>query len=83
MVAMRGQFRPITVDESKTMMTTQKQIRAAFWATFPNLSRVKIPDYAGTGRMYTTDTRCTFADYVDELQRDGEISEALAHRATL
>ena len=65
------------------MLTTQKQIRALFWATFPNLSRKTIPDHAGTGRMYTTDTRCTFVDYVDELQRDGEISEALANRATL
>ena len=65
------------------MMTSQKQIRAAFWATFPNLSRRTIPDYAGTGRMYHVDTRCTFADYVDELQRDGEISDALAHRVTL
>jgi hypothetical protein len=82
-VAMRGQSRPATVNESKTMITTQKQIRALFWATFPDLSRVKIPGYAGTGRMYTTDTRCTFADYVDELHRDGEISEALANRATL
>jgi hypothetical protein len=64
-------------------MTTQKQIRAAFWATFPNLPRRKIRDYAGTGRMYQTDTRCTFVDYVDELQRAGEISEALANRVTL
>jgi hypothetical protein len=63
--------------------TNQKQIRALFWATFPNLSRKTIPDHAGTGRMYTTNTRCAFADYVDELQRAGEISDALADRATL
>lgn len=71
------------LNESKTMMTSQKQIRAAFWATFPNLSRRTIPDHAGTGRMYHVDTRCTFADYVDELHRDGEISEDLAYRVTL
>ena len=65
------------------MMTSQKQIRAAFWAAHPTLPRRKIRDYAGTGRMHVTDTRCTFADYVDELQRDGEISDALAHRVTL
>lgn len=63
--------------------TNQKQIRAAFWATFPNLPRRKIRDYAGTGLMYPTDTRCAFVDYVDGLQRAGEISEALADRATL
>ena len=65
------------------MMTTQKQIRAEFWAAHPTLSRRKIRDYAGTGRMYHVDTRCTFADYVDELHRDGEISEDLAYRVTL
>ena len=63
--------------------TNQKQIRAAFWDAFPNLPRRKIRDYAGTGLMYPTDTRCAFVDYVDGLQRAGEISEALADRATL
>jgi hypothetical protein len=65
------------------MYTTQRQIRALFWATFPDLSRKTIPDHAGTGRMYTTDTRCTFVDFVDELCRDGEISDQLANKVTL
>jgi hypothetical protein len=65
------------------MMTSQKQIRAAFWATFPNLPRRKIRDYAGTGRMHVTDTRCAFVDFVDYLQTSGQISEALAYRVTL
>jgi len=65
------------------MYTTQRQIRALFWATFPDLSRKTIPDHAGTGRMYTTDTRCTFVDYVEELRREGEISDQLANRVTL
>jgi hypothetical protein len=65
------------------MMTTQKQIRAEFWAAHPTLSRRKIRDYAGTGRMYTTDTRCAFVDFVDYLQTSGQISESLANRATL
>jgi hypothetical protein len=64
-------------------MTTQKQIRAAFWAAHPTLPRRKIRDYAGTGHMYQTDTRCAFVDYVDQLQRAGQISEALADRVTL
>ena len=65
------------------MMTSQKQIRAAFWATFPNLPRRKIKDYAGTGRMYHVDTRCAFVDFVDYLQTSGQISEDLAYRVTL
>jgi hypothetical protein len=65
------------------MYTTQRQIRALFWATFPDLSRKTIADHAGTGRMYTTDTRCAFVDYVEELRRDGEISDQLADRVTL
>ena len=58
-------------------ITTQKQIRALFWETFPDLSRKKIKG------DYPTDTRCTFTDFIDYLSRDGQISEALAARATL
>jgi hypothetical protein len=65
------------------MMTSQKEIRAAFWAAHPTLPRRKIRDYAGTGRMHVTDTRCAFVDFVDYLQTSGQISEALANRATL
>jgi hypothetical protein len=65
------------------MYTTQRQIRALFWATFPDLPRKKIRDYSGTGLMYQTDTRVTFVDFVDELCRDGEISDQLADRVTL
>ena len=64
-------------------ITTQKQIRALFWETFPDLPRRKIRDYSGTGTMYPTDTRCAFVDFLDALHRDGIISDALADRATL
>ena len=67
-------------------MTTQQQVRAAFWgahAGFAGISRRKIRDYAGTGKMHNTDTRCAFVDYVDALQRDGIISDTLANRVTL
>ncbi len=63
--------------------TTQAQIRAAFWAAFPELPRRKIPNYAGTGRMYPTDTRCAFVDFVDALSKAGDISPELADRVTL
>lgn len=61
--------------------TNQRDLRAAFWDTFPNLSRRKIgpPEH----RSYTTDTRCAFVDFVDGLHRDGQISDALAQRTTL
>jgi len=58
-------------------MTNQKQIRAAFWAAYPAANRKR---YRGD---YCTDTRCAFVEFIDQLARDGQISEALAARATL
>ena len=66
--------------------TTQKQVRRAFWEAHKGLdgiSKKRITDYAGTGKMHNTDTRCTFVAFVDQLTRDGQISEALANRVTL
>ena len=63
--------------------TTQAQIRAAFWEAHPNLPRRRIPNYSGNGTMYPTDTRCAFVDFLDALARNGDISQALAQRATL
>jgi len=63
--------------------TNQKQIRAAFWEAHPTATRRRIADYSGNGKMYTTDTRCAFVDFVDHLSRSGIISESLANRATL
>ena len=63
--------------------TTQQELRTQFWVVHPELSRRRIRDYSGHGKMYTTDTRTAFVDYLDALVRDGEISEALASRATL
>ena len=65
------------------MLTTQRQVRALFWETFPELPRRKIPNYSGNGTMYPTDTRCTFVDFVDSLSKSGEISQDLAQRVTL
>ena len=70
------------------MYTNQKQLRALFWATFPDLPRRRYR-YSWNSRdktaelVYPIDTRCAFVDFVDQLQRDGEISETLANRATL
>jgi hypothetical protein len=70
------------------MYTNQKQIRAAFWETFPDLPRRR--HRYGWSRsdktaelVYPVDTRVTFCDWLDTMQSDGRISEALAARATL
>ena len=67
----------------KYTYTTQKQVRRAFWLAFPNADRRKITDYSGKGKMYCTDTRCAFVDYVDYLCNSGDISPELAERVTL
>lgn len=65
------------------MITTQKDLRKQFWATFPGLPKRKIRDYSGNGMMYPTDTRCAWVDWIDSLSKTGEISDELAERATL
>jgi len=67
-------------------MTTQRQVRAAFWQAHPDRTRFpkrKIRDYSGNATMYVTDVRCAFSDYVDYLSKDGAISSDLADRVTL
>ncbi len=64
-------------------ITNQRALRAAFWAAHPQLPRRRIRDYSGKGLMYPTDTRVTFVDWIDRLQRDGVVSSDLADRATL
>jgi hypothetical protein len=65
------------------MITTQKQIRSDFWARFPDLPRRRIKDHLGIGLMYPVEVQTLFAQWVDYLERDGQITEALAFRATL
>lgn len=69
-------------------MTNQKEIRAAFWEAFPDLPRRRYrysPNRSDKTAelVFPIDTRCAFVDFVDHLQRSGDISEALANRATL
>ena len=68
------------------MITTQKELREAFWqehAGIKSITRRKIPNYSGNGTMHNTDTRCAWVEFVDAMARDGQISDALAQRATL
>lgn len=59
--------------------TTQEQVRAAFWQGWEG--RIK-PKRLRDGD-YPADVRVEFVDFVDMLQKDGHISEALAARVTL
>lgn len=62
------------------MITTQNEVRAAFWAQLPQAS-----GYYKSKRQneQPTDVRVAFCDYVDNLARNGEISDKLAQRVTL
>jgi len=65
------------------MITSIRELRRMFWAENPNLPKRKIIDYSGKGKMHQTDTRCAWADWIDFMQKDGQISEDMANRATL
>lgn len=60
-------------------MTTQAQVRAAFWQGFP----AGHPWRKKRNGDYCTDCRVEFVNFVDMLARDGIITEALAQRVTL
>lgn len=60
-------------------ITTQKQLRDEFWSTFEN----EVERRLGRQNQQTVDTRCIFVDWIDQLQRNGDISEKLAERVTL
>jgi len=65
------------------MLTTQREVRKLFKQMHPKLNFKKITDYSGHGKMYVTDTRCAFSDWLDCMTRDGEIGQDLAQRVTL
>ncbi len=64
------------------MMTTQREIRDAFWLI--NYVEGKPREFYGrTQNELPADIRCAFVDFVDYLAREGTISESLASRVTL
>ena len=63
----------------KYRITNQKEMRQEFWRSFPELNRKKI----GAQKHYVCDTRCVWVDWIDLLQKNGDISDVLADRATL
>lgn len=68
-------------------ITTQKELRKVFHSQ-NNIARrfVRLQDgkyRAATQNEYPADIRMAWVDFVDAMTRCGEISEALADRATL
>jgi hypothetical protein len=68
-----------------TKYTTQKQVRAEFWAAYPHLAEQarEAGILSKPQNFHCATVRCTFVDFVDSLHRDGQISDALADRVTL
>lgn len=63
------------------MYTTQVQLRAAFWDAVPNLRWRYVK--GKRQNSYPADVRMAWVDFVDHMARSKEITEKLAHRATL
>ena len=65
--------------------TTQPQVRMAFWEQTEGLSYVQEMAWKRKARDkdFRTDVRVAFCDFVEDLSRNGYISEALASRANL
>lgn len=62
----------------------QTELREGFWEEFPDLACNR--NRAGNPKRQNdqpTDTRCAFVDWIDQLERNDEISEELAERVTL
>lgn len=71
---------------TKYAFTTQKDLTAAFWEDHPHLKALKkktVTHYSGNGRMWITDIRCAFNDWLDYVKKSDMISDELADRATL
>ena len=66
-------------------MTTQKQIRAAFWQAFPHFDEQarEAGIRSKSQNHHCATVRCDFGQFVETLQKNGEISDNLANKATL
>lgn len=61
------------------MIKTVQQLRDQFWLDHPEFKECS----GRTQNNYSTDIRVTWVEYIDYMQRDGQISEQLANVATL
>jgi len=66
-------------------MKNQKEIRRAFWQSFPHLAEQarEAGILSKPQNQHCATVRCTFVDFVDSLAKSGEITGSLAARATL
>jgi hypothetical protein len=63
------------------MIKTLSALRSCFWESHPEFAhhfRTKKRQ-----NQYVCDVRCAWVDFVDSMQKSGEISEKLANRAIL
>jgi hypothetical protein len=60
-------------------ITTQKELRDEFWLRHPQFMRLGRTKQNG----YNATIRSFWVDFVDRQNRDGNISDSLADRATL
>ena len=67
------------------MITTQRELRQRFWQDYPHFAeQARAAGVISKGQNAQCATvRCTFVDWLDVMHRNGEISGALAFRATL
>ena len=67
------------------MITTQKELRKAFWEAHPSFDHQarEAGIRSKSQNHHCATVRLTWCDFVDMMVRDGQISEALAQRATL
>lgn len=64
-------------------ITSARALRAEFWREHRHFSRRMIRDYAGTGKMYPTDVRVAWVNWLDSMRGEGRITTALENSATL
>lgn len=67
------------------MITNQKTLRAAFWAAYPDFEfqAREAGIFSKRQNHHCATVRCSWVDFVDSMQKSGQISEKLAFRATL
>ena len=66
------------------MYKSTRELNKAFRQEFKGiLNFKKIKSFSGNETMHVADTRCAFVDWLDQLHRDGLISDRLAQSATL
>jgi len=70
---------------TNTTIKTQTQVRENFWEFLREINPGLAAKFRRNKRQndYPADIRVNFVDYVDNLRRNGEITEALATRVTL